>query len=144
MIACNGGEGEVIVGLGQFDLWPRKAGLHVTLKPLIAPLVLSFSVLCVSTAHAQYGPPPPPPGAYGQGPGGWDAPPLEFREYARRGFQDGVDGARRDVENHRRPNVNNRDEFRHPNVPGQFRHDYRQGFRRGYNVAMQHMLNGRR
>ena len=100
--------------------------------------------LCAPVVRAQYGPPPgPPPGAYGQG-GGWDAPPSEYQQYARQGFQDGIQGARRDVENHRRPNVNNRDEFRHPNVPGQFRHDYRKGFRRGYDVAMQHLTNGSR
>ena len=103
-------------------------------------------IFCASALSAQYGggPPPPPPGAYGQGPGGWDAPPQELHEYARQGFHDGIEGARRDAENHRRPNVNNRDEFRHPNVPGQFRRDYRDGFRRGYNVAMQHMINGQR
>ena len=94
-------------------------------------------------APAQYGPPQgPPPGRYGEGSGGWDAPPPEFREAQQRGFHDGVEGARRDVENRRRPNVNNRDEFRHPNVPRDLRRDYKDGFRRGYNVAMQHMLSG--
>ncbi len=93
-------------------------------------------------AAQQYGPQGPPPG-YGQGPGGgWDAPPQEFRDIQRQGFRDGIEGARKDVDNHRRPNVNNRDEFRHPNVPGSARRDYRDGFRRGYNVAMQHMLGG--
>jgi hypothetical protein len=29
-------------------------------------------------------------------------------------------------------------------VPGQFRRDYKDGFRRGYDVAMQHMMNGPR
>ncbi len=128
-------------------------------------LVVSVSLAFCSTGlFAQYGQgPPPPPGAYGQGGYNqgdrdrdrdrdrdgdrgrdrWDAPPQEFQEYARRGFQDGIEGARRDVENHRRPTPNNRDEFRHPNVPGQFRRDYRDGFRRGYTVAMEHM-NDRR
>lgn len=83
----------------------------------------------------------PGPGGPG-GPGGWDAPPQELRDAARQGYSDGIQGARRDVENHRPPNVNNRDEYRHPNVPGNVRRDYRNGFRRGYNVAMQHLING--
>lgn len=92
---------------------------------------------------AQYGPPqgPPPPG-YGQGRGGWDTPPQEYREFQRQGFHDGIEGARKDIENHRRPNVNNRDEFRHPNVPGNVRHDYKEAFRRGYNLGIQNILNG--
>lgn len=106
----------------------------------IAIAVTAISLLtCVPATRAQYG---PPPGAYGQQ--GWNVPPRDYREYARKGYFEGVEGARRDVENHRRPNVNNRDEFRRPNVPGQFRHDYRQGFKRGYTVSMQHLLNGPR
>jgi len=95
-----------------------------------------------SVAHAQYqpGPPPPPPGAYQNGPGGgWDAPPTEFQEIQRRGFHDGIEGARKDFDNHRRPNVNNRDEFRHPNIERAFRRDYREGFRRGYDVGVSHL-----
>ncbi len=123
------------------------------LKRLATPLVAASLALCSTGMLAQYGqgPPPSQPDGYGQGGygqggygGGWNAPPREYQEYGRRGFQDGIEGARRDVENHRRPNVNNRDEFRHPNVPGQFRRDYKNGFVRGYNVAMQHMLNGPR
>lgn len=87
-----------------------------------------------------YGPPPPPPGAY-QG-GGWDAPPGEFSDFARQGFHDGIEGAHKDLENRRRPNVNNRDEFRHPHVPHEARREYRQGFHRGYDVAMRHAFQG--
>lgn len=113
-------------------------------RRLTTPLMLATLTLCTGAVQAQYGPPPPPPGAYGQGPGGWDAPPQEYKEYARRGFQDGIEGARKDAENHRPPNPNNRDEFRHPSVPGQFRRDYRQGFKRGYRVGVEHLMNGRR
>ena len=60
----------------------------------------------------------------------------------RRGFRDGMDGARKDLDNHRQPNVNNRDEYRHPNLPRGMRNDYRQGFRRGYDRAMSRMLGG--
>ena len=96
-------------------------------------------------ASAQYGPPPPPPQGYGQpgyGPqqGGWDNVPQEFRDAQRRGFQDGIQGARKDFENHRQPNVNNRDEFRHPNfIAPPDRRDYKFGFRKGYDVAVRHM-----
>jgi ribosome modulation factor len=82
-------------------------------------------------------------GQYGPGPGGWDAPPQAFREFQQRGFRDGIEGARKDYENHRRPTPDNRDEFRHPNfIPRQFRDDYRDGFRRGYDVGVRHMMGG--
>jgi len=78
---------------------------------------------------------------YGQGGPGWDAPPPEFREIQRKGFHDGIEGARKDFDNHRRPNVNNRDEYRHPHVDPAMREDYREGFRRGYDTAMRHLMN---
>lgn len=113
--------------------------------PALAVALFTSTAAC----YAQYGQPyGPPPNGYGQGPGGpdgrggWDAPPPEFREAQRQGFHDGVEGARRDVENRRRPNVNNRDEYRHPNVPRDLRRDYKDGFRRGYDVAMRHMMGG--
>ncbi|MGA9669167.1 MAG: hypothetical protein WBQ94_08165 [Terracidiphilus sp.] len=70
----------------------------------------------------------------------WDAPPGEFREIQRQGFHDGIEGARKDFDNHRAPNVNNRDEYRHPHVSPSARDDYREGFRRGYDVAMHHLM----
>ena len=84
----------------------------------------------------------PPPSGYGQEQGDWDRPPQEFREIQRQGFHDGVEGARKDFDNHRRPDVNNRDEYRHPNVPRSDRNDYREGFRRGYEAAWSHMMGG--
>lgn len=84
-----------------------------------------------------------PQNGYYQQQGGWDQPPQEYREWQRRGFHDGVEGARKDYENHRSPNVRNRDEFRHPNAPREFRRDYRDGFRRGYEMAEQHMMGDR-
>jgi hypothetical protein len=91
--------------------------------------------------YAQYAAQGPPPPGYG-GPGGWDAPPGEFGDAARRGFHDGLEGARKDYENHRAPNVNNRDEYRHPNVPKRDRRDYRMGFQRGYDAGVRHMMSG--
>jgi hypothetical protein len=93
-------------------------------------------------AFAQYGPQGPPPDRYQNGPGGWDAPPQEFREAQQRGFRDGIDGARKDFDNHRRWDVNNRDEYRHPNVLRSLRRDYQSGFRRGYDVGVRHMTGG--
>lgn len=71
----------------------------------------------------------------------WDAPPQEFRDIQRQGYHDGIEGARKDYDNHRRPDVNNRDEYRHPHVEPSARADYREGFRRGYEVAMDHLMN---
>lgn len=110
---------------------------------MISALCLGMTV-SAAAASAQYygqpGPPPPPPG-YGQG--GWDQAPQEFRDAMRRGFQDGVQGARKDFENHRQPNVNNRDEYRNPKfIAPPERHDYREGFRRGYSVAVRHIYGG--
>jgi hypothetical protein len=76
--------------------------------------------------------------AYQEGP--WDQPPSEFRDVQRKGFHDGVEGAHKDFDNHRPPSPENRDEFRHPHVPREDRHDYREAFRRGYQVGMQHLM----
>ena len=103
-----------------------------------------------TAARAQYGPPQGPPGDYHDHDrdhdrddrAGWDAPPSEFQEAARQGFQDGIVGAQKDFENHRRFNVNNRDEYRHPNVSGGLRNDYRKGFRRGYDAGVSHYMGG--
>lgn len=69
----------------------------------------------------------------------WDAPPAEFSEAKRQGFHDGVEGARKDYENHRPPNVENREEYRHPHVSHDLREDYREGFRAGYERATSHL-----
>jgi hypothetical protein len=74
-------------------------------------------------------------------PATWQAPSA-YTEWKRRGFRDGIDGARKDYANGRRPTPNNRDEYRDPQVPGQFRQDYRLGFRRGYELAASHLYGG--
>lgn len=100
--------------------------------------VLSIAMLAGSAAvSAQYY--GPPQQGYNQGPA-WDAVPPEFREAQQRGFHDGIEGARKDYEHHRRPDVNNRDEYRNPKfIRPEDRRDYREGFRRGYYVAVRHM-----
>jgi hypothetical protein len=57
----------------------------------------------------------PEPAAFGQE--RWEMPPGEFNEIQRRGFHDGIEGARRDYGNHRNPDVDNREEYRHPDLP---------------------------
>lgn len=94
-----------------------------------------------AAVFAQYAQPAPPPPGYG-GAAGWNAPPSEYNEAQRRGFHDGMEGARKDYENHRTPNVDNRDEYRHPNVPKGLREDYRTGFQRGYDVEVRHLTEG--
>jgi hypothetical protein len=71
----------------------------------------------------------------------WQAPPRELNESQQRGFHDGIEGARKDYENHRPPNVENRDEYRHPELPPEFRDAYREGFRRGCQVGVEHLYN---
>jgi|CZKL01.1.fsa_nt_gi hypothetical protein len=90
-----------------------------------------------------YATPAPSPAAAGVQERGWDEPPSEFRDVQRQGFHDGVEGARKDFDNHRPPSPENRDEYRHPHVSRDARHDYREAFRRGYQVGMQHMMGDR-
>ena len=87
--------------------------------------------------------PPAPPMGYQEPPPGWDAPPPEFQEVERKGFHDGIEGARKDAENHRRPDVYNRDEYKHPDVPHRDRKAYRRGFERGYQIGIDHLMHGR-
>ena len=70
------------------------------------------------------------------------APPDRFNEIQRRGFHDGVEGAHRDFGNHRRPNVANREEYREPRIDREYWHDYREGFRRGYEMAASRLWGG--
>jgi ribosome modulation factor len=110
--------------------------------------VLAGAALLAGTSPAIFAQGPPPPGYYQQGPPPgyqgqpWEAAPPEFQEVERRGFHDGIEGARKDFDNHRRPDVDNRDEFRHPNVRPADRRAYRQAFRRGYQVGVQHIYQG--
>jgi len=94
-----------------------------------------MGVVLVASASAQYGGYPPQPQYAIRA---WDAPPEEYREFERRGFLDGVQGAQRDYENHRIWDVNNRNEYRKPHVPAEMRHEYREGFERGYYTAVRH------
>ena len=112
---------------------------------LTASMLALTLLAAAGVASAQYYQGPPPPPQHFHQDGGWDAPPPEFAAAQQRGFRDGIEGARRDFENHRPPNVNNRDEFRNPHfIAPPDRRDYRMGFRRGYDVAVHHMYGDRR
>lgn len=86
----------------------------------------------VSFAQQPYG---PPSFRYGD----------SYAEQAleQRGFRDGTRGAERDYQNHRRPDVNNRDEYRNPDfLPAWAQHEYREGFRRGYYLRVREVYYG--
>ena len=116
----------------------------------IAAVALFGGLLMPASSLLAQGPPPPgygqgydrgPGYGYGQGQGygqgGWDAPPSDFtRDIQRRGFRDGIEGARHDAENHRSINVMNRDEYR--NYRGPERRVYKQAFARGYQAFWDH------
>ena len=104
--------------------------------------VCFVSASCTLTLNAHGLPPGPPLPGYVQDRGQWEAPPQEWSDIQRRGYSDGEDGARKDFGNHRRPDVDNRDEYRHPRVPSDMWGAYREGFRRGYDVAMSHLMGG--
>jgi len=106
---------------------------RIVLIPLFA-----FFVAAVNPGRAAASPTPVQPDFYGQE-RGWEEPPREFNEAQRRGFHDGVEGARRDRDNGRRPDVDNRDEFRNPHIEPELREAYRAGFRHGYETAAAHL-----
>jgi hypothetical protein len=90
-----------------------------------------------AASHMPGGQPPVPPSPPAPRSGDGfqnNGPALQIRHH---GFQDGMDGALHDMDNNRRPDPNNRDEFRHPAVPPELAEPYRDGFRHGYNAAVQ-------
>ena len=103
-------------------------------KTIVPALVLLMGAIGAPGLRAEGA---APAQAYGQG--RWDIPPQELNAIQQQGYRDGIEGARRDYDNHRQPNVENRDEYRHPHLPGAQREAYRDGFRRGYNNAMAHL-----
>ena len=72
----------------------------------------------------------------------WDAPPAEFHDAGRRGFHDGIEAARSDFDSHGQMDARRSPMFRHPPVPEEARHEYREGFMRGYDVSMHHHHDG--
>lgn len=109
-------------------------------KNMLAALVVGMGMMVVSAA-AQYGPQYGPPPARYNG-GGYYGSSVQ-NDFQQRGYMDGVQGAQRDAQNHRVWDVNNRDEYRRPHVPGYMRGDYREGFRRGYYDTVRRFEHGR-
>lgn len=70
------------------------------------------------------------------GTGAWAGQPMAGQDFWQRGFQEGMTGALKDLENNRRPDPANRDEYRHPPAPYQMQDVYREGFSRGYSAAV--------
>jgi len=112
-------------------------------QPIIPALALTLTAFLATSTPllADAGISWESPSAYGQAypQAGWDVPPQEYRDVPRKGFQDGVEGARKDFQNHRRPDVNNRDEYRHPHVSHNDRDEYRAAFERGYQTGVAHI-----
>src|ERR1700759_1493200 len=97
------------------------------------PMALIFAAAGPGTQSASAA----PLMAYGQDP--WEVPPGEFNDIQRRGFHDGIEGARKDYGNHRRPDVDTREEYRNSDLPPGLREPYRAAFRRGYEMAASHL-----
>jgi len=96
---------------------------------------------CAAPAIASGAPRQAPPPGYGQQ-GAWEAAHGPYFGARRQGFQAGMEGALKDFGNHRRPDPENRDQFRHPPVPAELRDAYRDGFRRGYHVTISELMGG--
>jgi hypothetical protein len=108
----------------------------IAISTLAVSLALPGGMLA---ARANAAPAPAAPGLNQDRP--WDQPPDEFRDVQRQGFHDGIDAAHHDIDNHRHRDADDHDRFRRPPVD---RHDhdmvrdYRDAFRRGYDVAWHH------
>jgi hypothetical protein len=62
----------------------------------------------------------------------YPAPPGAVDNIAQRGYHDGFEAARHDVNSQRSPDMRRHGDFRNPPVPGRFADDYRRAFRSGY------------
>jgi hypothetical protein len=98
-------------------------------------LGLALSGGTAIAVHAQEGPPPP---------GAWqpDEPQGNWSHGWHNGFHDGAVAAQHDIESHRPPDPNRHDNFRHPDLPRDQRSDFREGFRRGYQMVYDHAHGG--
>ena len=103
-------------------------GLALTLA--LSPAFMSGTALA---AHAQEGPPP----------GDWQPvePPGQWSRAWHSGFHDGMVAARHDIDDHRPPDPSRHDNFRHPDLARVDRPDFREGFRRGYQMVYDHFMH---
>lgn len=101
----------------------------------IAIAILAALVMLPLKAH-----PAPAMGQQGITALPWLQPPPEFKEMQRKGFHAGVQAAIKDYDKHRDPDLERHKEYVHPKVDRSFVPDYRDGFRRGYNDALKHLV----
>jgi hypothetical protein len=104
----------------------------------VSTLAISLAVPAgMMSARAHAATAPAAPGFYQERP--WDQPPDEYRDVQRQGFHDGVEAARHDWDRHRHKDADDHERYKHPPVDRSLHGDYRDGFRHGYQVAMDHM-----
>jgi hypothetical protein len=65
-------------------------------------------------------------------------PPGNWSQAWHSGFHDGAIAAHHDISANRPPDPRRHDTFRHPDVPHNQRRDFREGFRRGYQMVYHH------
>lgn len=102
---------------------------------VVAAGVLALAPSVAVNAWAAQAPPPD------WGHESWATVPPDYSGAQRKGFFDGVEGARKDYQNHRLPDVNNRDEYRHPPVHKDDWEAYRHGFRHGYAAGVNNLMH---
>ena len=92
-------------------------------KPLAIILLSAAALIATGCSHPQpvaYGPPPP------------------AIEVHNQGIHDGFEAARNDVAAGRPPSFEAHPRYRNPPVPRPAFHDYREGFRQGYEQFLHH------
>jgi len=94
------------------------------MKKTLLLFALSVPIALAGCSHPTYMAYQPPP------------PPRLYNDIAQRGFHDGFDAARHDIQSGRPPNLEAHSKFRNPPVPPPASEDYREGFREGYHRAM--------
>jgi len=73
----------------------------------------------------------------------WGEAPNGYSDAQRRGFHEGTEAARRDFQEGRRLDADDHQAYRHPPVEEGQRREFRDGFREGYQRAIEHMRNDR-
>jgi len=92
-------------------------------KPLAIILLSTAALVATGCSHPQpvvYGPPPPA---------------IQIHD---QGVHDGFEAAKHDVEEGHPPSFSAHPRYRNPPVPPPAFHDYREGFRQGYEQFLHH------
>lgn len=69
----------------------------------------------------------------------WGQAPDSYRDVQRRGYQEGIEAARRDAESGHHRDADDHDVYKHPPVDRRDRSAFRDAFRQGYSDGMRHM-----